>query len=234
MQGLLSGIAMKHLTLPLLALSCLTLVSCVVTPSAPAIPDRPLSAEEQPMVGTWTDWVNVSGGPGLGLGRAVIQRAPDHSAVYTLSNVSGDRVYRRMFIRWEVVNGKLHETGGFGRDVYSDYTFTGPNYLEVNNESERLEWCRYSPSHQVNVAEVLARPMISVAEAKGAYAPAQSENPWLKMATDYATQGIVPEGWERRETPRCANCGNTIWDGAITGGSLCSGCRRGPTPWSSY
>ncbi len=208
------------------AIVCLTLASCVGIPSGSPIVNRPLSSEEQRMVGTWTDWVDV---PGHGLSRAVIQRAPNHSAVLTIADGVGDRVYQRHVILWEVVNGKLHESGGLEGDSYADYLFVGPNYLETKvPERLRSEWCRFSSSPAVNLAEVLSHPMISVAEAMGSYSrPQTEENPWLKMATDYATKGTVPEGWQKREAPKCEICGATIWDHVLGSSTRCSQHRDG-------
>ena len=80
----------------------------------------------------------------------------------------------------------------------------------------------------MNLAEVLSHPMISVAEAMGSYSrPQTEENPWLKMATDYATKGTVPEGWQKREAPKCEICGATIWDHVLGRSTRCSQHRDG-------
>ena len=218
----MQALSSLHLTV----LICFCLTGCV---TVPMIPDRPLSAEEQRMVGTWRTSVEVRrpGNAWNSEDSVVIQLYPDRTS-RTIVQVSlhGQQILRR---RWSFIGGELRETSGI---------FVMPNQCGfINNDTLRVTeasgrssvWKRfsYNPDADANQAMQAERSL-----GLGAYLLGQggqssssqqpTEDPLLKMGVDYVTKGIVPEGWAKREPPRCERCGAVIVDSVFTASRFCS------------
>ena len=124
----------------LLLLPMLLLASCVT------IPDRPLSPEEQKLVGTWSATLRVPA-PYTGMPMdqpAVIQIHPNRTSRFTCRRLfHGDQVQDR---RWELVNGILRETSGLAITSVR-CTFIGDQAFRVDqSDGSSHTWKRFSTS----------------------------------------------------------------------------------------
>lgn len=157
-----------------IAISCLA----ALLGSCTTIPSRPLSPEEQSLVGIWMTNQRVDR---VGKVQAAQQVLPNRQS-RLMAHVMG-RGPVNASSRWEAVNGRLHETGFLGRDDWSTYQLTnGGNTLILDGINGRITWERYShnPHHPLQDAYAAAEG----AGAPGAGSPGMLDFMLLDMKND--------------------------------------------------
>ncbi len=150
-----------------IAMTCLIFAAASCT----TIPSRPLSPEEQSLVGIWMTNQRVDNVGKVQAAQQVLPNRQSHLLAHVMGRgpVSGSS-------RWEAVNGRMHETGFLGRDDWSTYQLTnGGNTLILDGINGRITWERYShnPHHPLRDA---------YAAAEGAGAPGSSPPGLLDFA----------------------------------------------------
>jgi len=130
------------------ALIALLLSNCTT------IPSRPLSPEEQALVGIWMTDQRVDNVGQVQAAQKVMPNRRSQLLAHVMGRgpVSGSS-------RWEAVNGRMHETGFLGRDDWSSYRLeNNGNKLVLDGINGRIVWYRYShnPNHPIQDAYAAA------------------------------------------------------------------------------
>lgn len=226
----------------LAALACLTLTNCVGILQPAFIADRSLTPAEQRFVGTWTSTSYVEG---VGWTPVAVQFGTDRTIVQSFRS---PKMQRTLVGRWEVLNDKLHETSTSPSCFWS-CIFHSDTY--VNAASPRLTHNLHRRSRNLDVSvESLLAQYEPIQQSSGGFglfnavAPdgrvIQAGSPewvaWMekKNAEADARSQSGDGGLDDSRRPICRKCGNVIWGASAINGSLCSSCRRGPSPWSNY
>ncbi len=182
------------------------------------------------MVGTWRTSVEVRR-PGDGWNSSdsvVIQLYPDRTS-RTIVQVSlhGQQILRR---RWSFIGGELRETSGIFT-MPSQCGFINNDTLRVTEASGRSSvWKRfsYSPDADKDQAMLAERSLglggLLFGQGSQNTSPQASFD---RTIQNYVKDGTLPDGAQRRETPKCVICGAPIWDSALGSSTRCSQHRDG-------
>ncbi len=121
----------------------LHLTSCV-TPIAP-IADRPISAEETRLIGTWAT-TEETPHPQFGIAfplSTVVHFHPDRSARLEAETHNSWQGRHKHTSRWELVTGTMRQTSGM-RSITMHCTFVDEKTMRIDNSSGSYIWRRYN------------------------------------------------------------------------------------------